>query len=55
MMLQAVTFQALTSLSSWYVLFQQQAVLSASESAQHICKSQTVSGENSLYLLLSNT
>ena len=37
-MLQAVTFQALTSLSSWYVLFQQQAVISTSESAQHTCK-----------------
>ena len=54
-MLQTVTFQALTTLSSWYVLFQQQAIIANSEPAKHVCKGHTVPTENSLYVLQSNT
>ena len=36
-------------------LSQKQAIIADSESAKHTCKSHTVSAENSLYLLVSNT
>ena len=48
-MLKTVTFLALTSLSSWYTLFQQQATTADSESAKHTYKSHSESAENSLY------
>ena len=53
-MLQTVTFQRLTSLSSWYMLFQQQTIMIDSEYAKHASKSNTASAENSPYLLLSS-
>ena len=46
--------QALTSLSSWCMLFQEQALIADSESATHACKNHTISVENYLYLLVSN-
>ena len=55
MLLQTVMFQALTSLSSWYMLFQEPAIIADSEFANHACKSHTVSAEVSPYLLVSNT
>ena len=54
MMLQTVMFQALTSLSSWCMLFQEQTLIADSESATHACKNHTISAENYLYLLVSN-
>ena len=51
-MFETVTFQALPSLSSCYMLFQWQAIIADSESAKNACKSHTVSAENSLYYLL---
>ena len=38
MMLQTATFQALTSLSSWYMLFQQQTIIADSVSARNAHK-----------------
>ena len=49
-----ITFQSLTSFSSWYILFQSQAIIADGESAKHASKSHTVSAENYLYLLISN-
>ena len=54
MMLQTVMFQALTSLSSWCMLFQEQTLIADTESATHACKNHTISAENYLYLLVSN-
>ena len=54
MMLQTLTFQPLTSLSSWYLLFQEQGIIPGSESAKHACKRHTLSVGNSLYFLVSN-
>ena len=55
MMLQTVTFLTLTSLSSWYMLFQWQTIMAETESAKQACKNHTVSVEDSPYLLLNNT
>ena len=41
MMLQTVTFQVLTFFSSWFVLFQQEVIITDSESAKNDCKSHT--------------
>ena len=54
-MVQTVSFQALTSFSSSYVLFQYQAIIDERESAKHAFKSHTVSAENSVYFLLTST
>ena len=49
MMLQTFKSQTLTSLSFWYMLFQQQAIIADSEFAKRACKSRTVFSENYLY------
>ena len=43
------------SFSSWYMIFQWQAIMAASESAKHACKIHTVSADNYHYLLVNNT
>ena len=55
MMLKTVTFQPLTSLRSWYMLCQKQAIIADGESAKHTCKSHIVSAESYLFLFVSNT
>ena len=55
MMLQTVMFQTLTSLNSWYMLFQWQASIADRESAKLACKSHAVSAENFICLLLYDT
>ena len=47
MIRQTVTFQALTSLSSSYISFNNK--LDDTESSKHACKSHTVSAERTLY------
>ena len=55
MMLQTATFHPLTSLSSWYMLYQKQAIIADSESAKLAGKSHTVSAKISCYFMVSNT
>ena len=43
------------TLSSWYMLFQQQAIIANSESAKHDYKNHTAFAEHYLYLSVSNT